>query len=238
MSVNPLETYLTELRETRDSSAATKETSGYGTLAKPLDAVGHSLKPKVQCPIQLQNSGAGLPDGGLFTPNQLKNADEDAPLRGLNPARGVIEVKAASEELADIAPTPQVKEYLAHYGQVLLTNYRDFLLLKRGPGGVMQPLESFRLADSEAAFWAAAAYPREAADALFRDALSRLYEVGTEGQPVVPLAHYISYIFAAQRATTLTGGHVSLASYIEDNAVCLRQIRLQSIDRRRTWSRR
>jgi hypothetical protein len=164
--VNPLETYLTELREIRDSGAATKETSGYGALAKLLDAVGHTLKPKVHCLIQLKNSGAGLPDGGLFTPDQLKNADEEAPLRGLNPARGVIEVKAASEELADIAPTEQVKEYLAHYGQVLLTNYRDFLLLKRGPGGAMQQLEAFRLADSEAAFWAAAAHPRKTADAL------------------------------------------------------------------------
>ena len=95
MSVNPLETYLTELRETRDSGAATKETSGYGTLAKLLDAVGHCLKPRVRCLIQLKNSGAGLPDGGLFTPDQLKNADEEAPLLGLDPARGVIEVKAA-----------------------------------------------------------------------------------------------------------------------------------------------
>jgi hypothetical protein len=166
VSVNPLEIYLTELREIRDTGAATKETSGYGTLAKLLDAVGQSLKPKVRCLIQLKNSGAGLPDGGLFTPDQLKNADEEAPLHGLNPARGVIEVKAASEELADIAPTEQVKEYLAHYGQVLLTNYRDFLLLKRGPGGAMQQLESFRLADGEAAFWAAAAHPRKTADAL------------------------------------------------------------------------
>ncbi len=166
MSVNPLEIYLTELREIRDSGAATRETSGYGTLAKLLDAVGHTLKPKVHCLIQLKNSGAGLPDGGLFTPDQLKNADEEAPLHGLNPARGVLEVKAASEELANIVPAEQVKEYLAHYGQVLLTNYRDFLLLKRGPGGVMQQLESFHLADSEAAFWAAAAHPRKTTEAL------------------------------------------------------------------------
>ena len=81
MRVNPLETYLTELREIRDSGAATKETSGYGTLAKLLDAVGHSLKPKVHCIIQLKNSGAGFPDGGLFTPDQLRNTDEEAPLR-------------------------------------------------------------------------------------------------------------------------------------------------------------
>ena len=83
--MNPLETYLTELREIHDSGAATKETSGYPALANLLDAVGHSLKPKVRCLIQLKNSGAGLPDGGLFTPDQLKNTDEQAPLLGLIP---------------------------------------------------------------------------------------------------------------------------------------------------------
>jgi hypothetical protein len=55
--MNPLETYLTELREIHDSGAATKETSGYPALAKLLDTVGHSLKPKVRCLIQLKNSG-------------------------------------------------------------------------------------------------------------------------------------------------------------------------------------
>ena len=133
--MNPLETYLTELREIHDSGAATKETSGYPALAKLLDTAGHSLKPKVRCLIQLKNSGAGLPDGGLFTPDQLKNPDEQAPLFGLAPARGVIEVKSTSDELSAIAQTEQVKDYLSRYGQLLLTNYRDFLLLKRGPGG-------------------------------------------------------------------------------------------------------
>ena len=164
--MNPLETYLTELREIHDSGAATKETSGYPALAKLLDTVGHSLKPKVRCLIQLKNSGAGLPDGGLFTPDQLKHHDEQAPLFGLAPARGVLEVKSTSDELADIIPTDQIKEYLSLYGQLLLTNYRDFVLLKRAPGNSPQHLESFRLADSEAAFWSAAAHPRRTADTL------------------------------------------------------------------------
>jgi len=164
--MNPLETYLTELREIHDSGAATKETSGYGALAKLLDAAGHALKPKVRCLIQLKNSGAGLPDGGLFTPEQLKHTDDQAPLLGLAPARGVIEVKSAAEELSAVADSDQLKRYLSLYGQVLLTNYRDFQLLKRGPGKTAQTLESFHLADSEAAFWAAAAHPRKTADVL------------------------------------------------------------------------
>ncbi len=164
--MNPLETYLTELREIHDSGAATKETSGYPALAKLLDTVGHSLKPKVRCLIQLKNSGAGLPDGGLFTPDQLKHHDEQEPLFGLAPSRGVLEVKSTSDELADIIPTGQIKEYLSLYGQLLLTNYRDFVLLKHAPGNPPRQLEAFRLGESEAAFWSAAAHPRKTADTL------------------------------------------------------------------------
>src|ERR1039458_155722 len=129
--MNPLETYLTELREIHDSGAATKETSGYPALAKLLDTVGHTLKPRVRCLIQLKNSGAGLPDAGLFTTHQIKQHHEQAPLFGLAPARGVFEVKSTSDELADIIPTDQIGEYLSLYGQLLLTNYRAFVLLKR-----------------------------------------------------------------------------------------------------------
>src|SRR6266853_3750444 len=98
-----LETYLGELRGIRASGAAVKETSGYGALANLLNAIGHSLKPKVRCIIQLKNSGAGLPDGGLFTPDQLKNTDEEKPLLGIPlPARGVVEVKATDAEIEDV----------------------------------------------------------------------------------------------------------------------------------------
>jgi hypothetical protein len=182
--MNPLETYLAEMREIRGSGAATKETSGYGVLANLLNTVGHSLKPKVCCFIQLKNSGAGMPDGGLFTPDQLKNADEEAPLLDQQPSRGVIEVKGTTDELADIARTAQVRGYLDHYGQVLLTNYRDFLLLKRGPGNTMEPLESFRLADSEAAFWSAAAQPRKTAEVLGERCLEYLKRVLLHAAPL------------------------------------------------------
>ena len=162
-----LETYLGELRDIRASGAAVKETSGYGALANLFNAIGHALKPKVRCIIQLKNSGAGLPDGGLFTPDQLKNTDEEKPLLGVpRPSRGVIEVKGTADEIDAIADSGQVRDYLQHYGQVLVTNYRDFLLLKRGDGSAVLRLESFQLAENEAAFWSAAAHPRKTADAL------------------------------------------------------------------------
>lgn len=128
--MHPLEIYLEELGASR--GVATKETSGYGALATLLNAAGHTLKPKVRCIIHPKNSGAGLPDGGLFTPDQLKNRSEEESFIDQKPSRGVIEIKSTRDEIADIAETEQVKDYLKHYGLVLLTNYRSFLLLKRG----------------------------------------------------------------------------------------------------------
>jgi len=165
--MSPLESYLEELYAIRSSGAAVKETSGYGALANLFNAIGHSLKPKVRCFIHVKNSGAGLPDGGLFTADQLKNTDEEAPLLGIpQPSRGVIEVKATDAEVDDVADTKQVRDYVKHYGQVLVTNYRNFLLLKRGDNGNPVHLESFQLAPDEKSFWVVAAQPRKAANEL------------------------------------------------------------------------
>jgi hypothetical protein len=124
----------------------------------------HPLKPRVRCFIHVKNSGAGLPDGDLFTPDQLRNTDEDAPLLGIQlPSRGVIEVKATDAEIQAAAETKQVRDYVKHYGQVLVTNYRSFLLLKRGENGSPVHLEPFRLAPDEKSFWLAAADPRKTA---------------------------------------------------------------------------
>jgi hypothetical protein len=161
---NPLEAYLADLRAMRSSGGMVKETSGYGALANLFNAVGQTLKPKVHCFIHVKNSGAGLPDGGLFTADQLKHTDEEAPLHGIpKPSRGVIEVKATDEEIEDIVDTKQVRDYVKLYGQVLVTNYRSFLLLKRSENGEPNRLESFQIASDEKSFWVAAAQPRKAA---------------------------------------------------------------------------
>ena len=165
--MHPLETYLEELHAIRSSGAAVKETSGYGALANLFNTVGHLLKPEVRCFIHVKNSGAGLPDGGLFTADQLKNTDEEAPLLGIpQPSRGVIEVKGTDAEVDDMADTQQVRDYVKHYGQVLVTNYRSFLLLKHGDNGKPFHLESFQLAPDEKTFWKIAAQPRKAATEL------------------------------------------------------------------------
>jgi hypothetical protein len=182
--VHPLETYLEELATLRASGVATKETSGYPALANLLNAVGHTLKPRVRCFIHPKNSGAGIPDGGLFTPDQLKGVPEDSIFDAAPPSRGAIEVKPVKDDLDTLADSPQAKDYVAHYGLVLLTNYRAFLLLKRGPNGAPVRLESFALADDEAAFWAAAAQPRKTAAALGERLLEYLKRVLLHNAPL------------------------------------------------------
>ncbi len=176
--MHPLETYLHELSEIHFSGAGVKETSYYPALATLLNDVGKTLKPKVRCIIHLRSQGAGIPDGGLFTADQLRGLDEDAdPLTGQLPARAVLEAKGVSANIGALCASGQVARYLEKYGLVLVTNYRAFQLLRAGPQGQPLKLEAYTLAESEKDFWALAAHPRKAAQMhgeLFADYLRRV----------------------------------------------------------------
>jgi hypothetical protein len=93
------------------------------------------------------------------------------------PERGCVEAKGLKEDVEEIAKRPQVQKYLERYGQVLVTNYRDFLLLGVDEQGRRVPLERYTLAASEAEFWQAAEHPRETAarhSELFEEYLRRV----------------------------------------------------------------
>jgi hypothetical protein len=162
--LNPLATYLRELRDIRASGAHVPETSFYGPLANLLNAVGRTLKPRVRCIINPKNQGAGIPDGGFFTADQLPRTGEP-DLHAQLPARGVMEVKGTSDDAWQTARSAQVIKYLGTYGQVLVTNYRDFILLGRDSNGKRIELEAYRLAESETAFWAATTDPQALGEA-------------------------------------------------------------------------
>ena len=163
-AVHPLETYLRDLAEIRSTGAAVPETSYYGALSNLLTTVGHSLRPRVRAVINLQNRGAGIPDGGLFTQEQFRRGgDEVQP--GQTPARGVIELKPVSVDAWVTAAGEQVTRYWGRYGLVLVSNYRDFVLVGRDAEGNTLKLETFRLANGEREFWRKAAVARATAQA-------------------------------------------------------------------------
>ncbi|MCA1592758.1 MAG: N-6 DNA methylase, partial [Acidobacteria bacterium] len=160
--MHPLETYLSELRDIHNTGAAVKETSYYGALERLLNEVGKTLKPKVRCVVNIKNQGAGIPDGGLYTASQIQRAT-GTPAEGTAPERGCIEVKGTSADVDAVADSAQVRKYLQHYRQVLITNYRDFLLVGYDAEGRAKNLERYSLAASEGAFWTAAAHTRAVA---------------------------------------------------------------------------
>jgi hypothetical protein len=214
--MSALEAYLTELREIHDSGAATEETSGYPALKQLLDAAGQSLKPKVRCIIQLKNNGAGLPDGGLFTPEQLRHVDKQLPLLGVTPTRGPLEVKAPREDLGVVIKTKQIKDYVSRYGQLLLTNYRQFVLLKHVPESSPQQLESFCFSQTEAEFWTVATRARKTADALgerFHEYLRRaLLHAAPLNNPRDVAFFLASYARDARARVEASGGLPALAA--------------------------
>jgi hypothetical protein len=175
--MNLLQEYLHELYEIRSSGSAVKETSYYPAISNLLNGVGKALKPRIRCIINIKNRGAGIPDGGLFTPDQFQRRSEEELAEGTIPARGVIEIKATSEDAWVVANGPQVTRYWGKYRQVLVTNYRDFVLVGQDIEGKPTKLETYRLAPNEAQFWKAANLATKTAERLapsFEEFLKRV----------------------------------------------------------------
>lgn len=155
--MHPVETYLRALRDNR--SAGVAETSNYAALAALLNAAGAQLKPRVRCVLHPKSDGAGIPDAALFTADQFPRGGEE-PLAGVLPERGAVEAKQVSANVYEVAESAQVARYLTRYGQVLVTNFRDWLIVERGSDGKPVVKERFRMAESEAVFWSKASNPR------------------------------------------------------------------------------
>ncbi len=158
--MTPLTRYLTDMANIHQLGGV-KETAFYPALSDLLNAVGRSLKPSVFCVIHPHNIGAGLADGGLFTPDQ-RAAEGEQPV-GL-PSRGAIEAKAVAEDVYTIARSEQVRTYLGRYRQVLVTTYREFLLVGQSASGHVELLESYSLAPNAPSFWMACALPEATAE--------------------------------------------------------------------------
>ncbi len=83
------------------------------------------------------------------------------------------------------ADTDQVTKYWSKYQQVLVTNYRDFVLVGRDEStGRPIVLETFRLAPGEKKFWQAAAHPAALAASLGERFLEYLKRVMLHPAPL------------------------------------------------------
>ena len=175
MKQSILSDYLAEIARVRATRAGTGEISYYGALAGALNAAGAGLKPRVFCVPNLRNRGSGFPDMGLFV-TARGQALEDWP-EARSPERGVVEVDDIPADLSLKVGSDQVRRYLAGYGLVLVTNYRDFALLGRDAQGQPERRESFSFGCADAAaFFTLARDPRHPAGlgARFAEFLERV----------------------------------------------------------------
>ena len=152
-----VEEYLGDLRRLRASGGATGELSTYPALSNLLNAIGATLRPKVFCVVEMADQGAGHPDIGLYAAGQVQKGK---PRAGQAPERGVIEVKAPSDDAWLTAEGSQVSGYWEKYRLVLVTNTHDFVLLGKDADGNPAKLETFSLAESVDEFGALLQKPR------------------------------------------------------------------------------
>lgn len=147
-----LRAYIDHIR--RHAPYGVPETSHYSAMEELFNSVGKTLEPEIFCVVNPSGQGGGIPDGGLFTADQ-EDAGIDASGFRLKPARGVVEAKPLSEDVYEIANQEQVQRYLDAYGQVLVTNFYQFLLVRRSADGSALPAEFFSLAEDDGAFLSA-----------------------------------------------------------------------------------
>jgi len=112
--------YLDHVRMIKGSNIASNERSYYPALDTLFNAVGATLNPRVVAIHDVADAGAGHPDYAL----QVQTTRD---------LRAAVEVKPASANVDDVAKSAQVLRYLRQYGICLVTNLRDFTLVRLAP---------------------------------------------------------------------------------------------------------
>jgi hypothetical protein len=158
--------YLAEIARVHATGAGTAETSYYGALQGIANAIGSELQPRIYCLSQMSGGSAGFPDFGLFVEQQFARGQATSwSVGGPAPERGVIEADDIPAALAIKRCSQQVANYLAAYGLVLITNFRDFELLEAGADGVVRVVEHYSFGRDAVAFFAWARQRRRSEDA-------------------------------------------------------------------------
>ena len=215
-----VEEYLEDLRRVRASGGATAERSTYAALANLFDSIGATLRPKVVCVPELADQGAGHPDFGLYAAGQVQRG---TPRQGQTPECGVVEVKPPDDDTLLTAGGRQVSRYWNRYRLVLVTNTRDFVLLGSDTDGNPANLETFSLADTDAAFESMMQRPRVSAREVgaalgeyLRRALSHRATLAEPRDLAWLLASYARDGLARVEAAGATSSLVAVRSALED----------------------
>lgn len=210
--------------------AGVKETSNYPALAHLFNEAGKRLH--VRCIIHPQNKGAGIPDGGFFTLSQLKVTLPGEPhVLPQTPERGAIAVKGTGENVLAVAKSAQVAKYVERYGQVLVTNCYDFLLVVQD-GTEIQILERFRLAEDEAAFWQAAAQPQTLAMDKGEQLVEYLKRVMLHAAPLTRSQDVAWFLASYARDARIRIERAELAALIRVRKALEEALGMQFADRR------
>ena len=194
-----VEAYLKEVAETQPLGVA--EMAYYPALKELFNSIGGQLNPPVQTVAHAKAEGALQPDMEFFA-GQSKTSS------------GVVEVKGADAELAQIANSKQVVDYWNQHGLVLVTNLRQFALVGQDQSGQRAVLERYSLAATAEEFAELIKRPRKAANehgVLLGEYLSRVMEHRATISEPRDLARLLaSYARDALERVNAAGDHQSL----------------------------
>jgi len=140
--MSALRDYLEEIHRIRASGLATNERSYYPALDLLFKEVGSGLTPPVAPIHDVKDQGVGHPDFAL-------------QVEGSGDVRAAVEAKGPADEVDTVARSEQVKRYLLQHDPVLVTNLRDFALVRRDAHGQPEIFMREVLAPTEQAFWQA-----------------------------------------------------------------------------------
>jgi len=139
----PVLAYLESLHTVQGTGKATAEQSYKSKLEALLTAIGEDFDPELFAHMEVKQDGAGQPDLGI---SEKKSGN----------LRLVVEVKGTKDNIYDTADGEQVSKYWKRYGFVLVTNFREFVLVARDAATGEPRVETrYRLSATSEAFWKA-----------------------------------------------------------------------------------
>jgi len=138
-----LTAYRTALQTIHDSGRATDERSYYSAVVVLFNAIGAALTPRVVALHDVADRASiGHPDFLL----QVETTKD---------IRAAVKVKGAAHELDAIIASEQVRRYLSHHDPTLVTNLREFALVRLSRNKTPEVVMRHTFAGNEAAFWLA-----------------------------------------------------------------------------------